>query len=164
VRIALLLATLVLAGCSSQAPSPRPVAETRPAGLTSCPHAVARFIPADLPFVDRQTLNLGDGLLGDRRVFQRTTARRVVLMVGPDPEDTFEDLDMHQRDVVLGGKRVSLSTTHLQPDLALLAVPAVLPEACGGLYVVAERLTPTELDALVKGLTVQAAEPSDSPG
>jgi hypothetical protein len=103
-------------------------------------------------------------LIGHRLVWQRTLARRVVVTVGGKPLDALEDLDMKARDAVVGGKRVSLSTTLLQPGLEVAEVPAHLPPDCGELFVLAERLTPSEFDAVVRTLTLVAPTPGEAPG
>lgn len=161
-RALLILPLALVAGCAGA--TPVPVAATRDAALTSCPRPYSAAIPSDLPFVDRETINRGDGILGSRLVYQRTLARRIVLTVGTDPLDALEDLDMHERDAVVGTKQVSLSTTDLQPGLAVVEVPAELPAECGQLFVLTEGLTPTELHAVVSTLTLRPPSPVEGPG
>lgn len=165
-REALVLVPLVLGltGCALPKEKPAPAAVVNNTTVTLCPRPVVPGVPADLPFADRETLNLGDGLIGHKLVWQRTQARRVVVTVGGNPLDALEDLDMKARDVVIGGKAVSLSTTLLQPGLEVLEVPAQLPPDCGALFVLAERLTRAELDAVVRTLTVVAPTPGEGPG
>jgi hypothetical protein len=102
--------------------------------------------------------------MGHRLVWQRTVARRVVVTVGGNPLDALEDLDMKARDAVVGGKPVHVSTTLLQHGLEVVEVPAKLPPECGALFVLAERLTPSELDAVVRTLTLTARPPGEVPG
>ena len=117
--------------------------------MTACPEPVVGSVPRDLPLVDRRLLNLGGGQFGHKVVYQRTVARRVVVSVGDEPLDTLEDLDMNESDQVIAGRQVKVSTTHLQPGLAVVEVPASLPRDCGSLFVLTERLTPRELSDLV---------------
>lgn len=153
------LLVLLVAGCQGAngvAQNVEDVPATRPAELSSCPVPTSAGVPGDLPLADREVLNLGSGRLGHRVVFQRTTARRVVLSVGIDALDAFEDLDMRAVDQLVGGHRVTLSTTLLQPRLTVLelagGLPA-LPQDCAPVFVVTERLTTAELTRLLTGLS-----------
>ncbi len=152
--LAAALATTVTAACAG---APSRVEDERPVPVEAarlvCPQPTSSAIPQDLPFADREVLNLGGSTFGHRLVYQRTTARRVVLSVGGDPLDALEDLDMNARDMVLGGVQVSLSTTHLQPFLAVVEVTSAhLPDRCGPVFVLAERLSTAELDRVLRTL------------
>lgn len=152
-----LLAALLVGGCAEDGPSaavPSPVPE-RP--RTICPQPASEAVPGDLPFADRQLLNLGGGTFGHRLVYQRTLARRLVLSVGEDPLDALEDLDMDASAVQRGGLDVTVSTTLQQPGLTVVEVgdaAGPLPAGCGELYVLAERLTEGELDAVLQDLVL----------
>lgn len=145
------LAVVLLAGCSGS-PEAVPSGPTRTAGVTTCPAPTITHVPRDLPMADRRLLNLGGGLFGHKVVYQRTTARRLVVTVGEDPLDALEDLDMEERDAVIAGRQVRVSTTRLQPGLVVVALPDELPRGCGEVFALTERLTPAELERVVKGL------------
>ncbi len=166
IRTALPLGVLLLAaGCQGATRAVPTAAErpaTRSAVLTSCPLPVSSGVPGDLPLVDREVLNLGGGLLGHRVVFQRTTARRVVLSVGVEALDAFEDLDMDARDRTVGGRRATVSTTLFQPRLTVVELTTGtedLPDRCAPLFAVTESLTALELDQVIAGLSF-APEPA----
>ncbi len=164
-EVLLLVPLLLLTGCgpAQRSSAPRPVAATRATTIRVCPHPVVPGVPKDLPFSDRKTLNLGNGVFGHLLQWQVTPARRVVVTVGSDPLDALEDLDMKARDLLLGGKRVSLSTTLLQPGLEVVEVPSTLPPECHHLFVLAERLTRAELDAVLRTLTLAQPAPGEEP-
>ncbi|HUR15637.1 MAG TPA: hypothetical protein VM097_14280 [Mycobacteriales bacterium] len=145
---------LALATACSQGPASTAGGPTRDGAIHPCPEPRSAGVPSDLPLVDRETLNLGAGVLGHEVVYQRTQARRVVITVGRDVLDDIEDLDVETTDETLGGKQVRLSTTLLQPSLQVAEVLTPLPEECGPLYVVAERLRPAELQDVLRRLVL----------
>ncbi len=150
------LLVILLAGCQGAGQVARPVPATRAAELSGCPVPASAGVPQDLPLADREVLNLGSGRLGHRVVFQRTTARRVVLSVGVEALDAFEDLDMRAVDRVVGGHRVTLSTTLLQPRLTVVELvgrPFALTKDCLPVFVITESLTAVELSRLLTGLS-----------